>query len=380
MLASAGIENEDDLLATLHEARADIGGENVRNPIVMETKEDSLLWTFAAYQVIKSLNYVVDLTRASALLTCAPNQPMTFQLKKDVIFVNEFYDASGAVVEAGAPINRLSDYTDLSCYNGVLVELSQNPERTNYIGPVVRMPSAVYWDVCSQPEWRSHPNYTKANIDHIDTREMSEIWCYNANDDEIDAPHVNYLYNVNQGDAKWQVVNHDYMNYRVRNFAYMDFKMPLLIEGVYNLWTCVRRDPDPIQNRVQFYIIEEGQPEQKLKAVDLYFQYADRVKTMEDMINYGAKRYVAKTKRNESFSLLCGTFEVKTTGRHILRLHVVNQGTADRDSFLDMFHFIPVDDDQYWPRFDRAGKMVWPDTPCEEIFPYEATGCDMNET
>jgi len=387
--ASMGIENEDDLLDVLRIARYDIGGDQARNPVTM-SKEDSLLWSFAAYQVVKSLNYVADLTRSSSLLTCSPNQIMTFHVKKEDVLINEYTDYTGVVIEPGAPVDRVSFYTDLSCYNGVLVEIGSNPARKDqYVGPVIRKPSAVYWDVCSQPEWKSHPNYMKSDIPHIDTRQMSEMWAYNADSIEVDASSLVYKYNQSQNDNKWQVVYHDYMQYKVKDFAFLDFKMPLLIEGEYNLWTCVRRDGEPIQVRVQFAVIQDNNGEiivQELKAKDLYFQYADRVKTFADMVNYGAKRYVAKAKANESFALECGTFHIKSTGRHILRMRVVNLGTkgGNVESFLDMFQFIPADADpltQYvWPRFDRVGKMIWPDTPCNEIFPYEQGGCNMGET
>jgi len=386
--ASMGIENVDDLLEAIRVARHDIGGENARNPVTM-SKEDSLYWSFAAYHVVRSLNYVADLTRTSSLLTSSPNQVMTFHVKRDEVVVNEYTDYTGVVIEAGAPINRTSLFTDLSCFNGVLIEISANPARKNkYVGPEIRKPTAVYWDVCSQPEWRSHPNYMKADIPRIDTRQMSEIWAYNADSIEVDAPNLLYKYNANHSDNKWQVVYHDYMQYKVKDFAFIDFKMPLLIEGEYKLWTCVRRDGNPVQVRVQFYLIQEVEGQtitQPLKAQDLYFQYSDRVREYADMVNYGAKRYVARAKANESFALDCGNMHVLSTGRHILRMKVVTMGTrnGDENSFLDMFQFIPVsgDYDQYvWPRFDRMGKMVWGDTPCNEIFPYEQTGCNMGET
>jgi len=36
-----------------------------------------------------------------------------------------------------------------------------------------------------------------------------------------------------------------------------------------------------------------------------------------------------------------------------------------------MIQFIPVDDDQLWPRFDIKGNYIYKDTPCDEIFPYD---------
>lgn len=375
--ANTGV-NRDNLLETLRVARNDI-----ENSIpYFTTRDDSLLWTCAAYYVVKGLNYVADLTRTSSLLTCATNQALIFQMKKDSLLVNQFlHPATGKVEEKGAAVDRLSEYTDLSCDNGVLIEMKA-ALNSHFVGTKLREARAVYWDVCSQPEWRTHPNYTKDDIPIEDTRSLSEIWCYDASDNEVNAPNLRYKYNTAQTDSKWQVVNHDYLQYQVKDFSYIDFKIPLLLPGKYNLWACVRRDGNPVQVRVRFHFIEEGETAQRMDARDLYFQYNDRVKTEADMINYGAKRYVAKTKVNESFALLCGSFEVKSTGRHIVRMEVVNLGTKNgsENSFLDMFHFIPIDDDQYWPRFDRAGKAVWPDTPCLEIFPYEPTGCNMNET
>jgi uncharacterized surface protein with fasciclin (FAS1) repeats len=377
--ASMGINSRDDLIAALRVARKDIY-DYPQDPLTM-TKDDSLYWSFAAYQVFNSLNYVVDLAKSSSLLTCAPNQPMTFKLNKGEILVNEFIDGEGNISEHGAPINRASTYTDLSCFNGVLLELGINPERDNFFGPVARVATAVYWDVCDQPEFRSHPNYTKANIDHIPTTDLSQIWCYNAQGEEIDAENMKYTFNANQTDDKWQVVNHDYLQYRVQDFAYVDFKLPLLIEGTYNLWTCIRRDGNPIGVRVQFVFMEEGQAEQRLKTRDMYYKYTSDVKSEADMVNKGLKRYHAGKRNDASFAVECGMIDVKTTGRHMLRMIVVNGGTKSENSFLDMFQFIPPDQDQFWPLFDRAGNRVYADTPCEEIFPYAPacpSGYDTN--
>ena len=369
---------ESNLLEKLREFRVDIQ-ESVP---YFTTRDDSLLWNFASYYVVDGLNYVADLTRTSSLLTFATNQAITFTMRRDSLIVNQFlHPATGAVEERGALVDRLSEFTDLSCDNGVMIEMKTEPN-TPFVGTKLREARAVYWDICSQPEWRTHPNYTKADIPQIDTREMSEIWCYDADGNEVNAPNLMYKFNPNQTDAKWQVVNHDYLQYQVRNFAYIDFKIPLLLPGTYNLWTCVRRDGNPVQVRVRFLFIEEGEEPQRLDARDLYFQYNDIVKNEADMINYGAKRYAAKSKANETFALLCGTFVVTTTGRHKVRMEVVNLGTRNgsENSFLDMFQFIPIDDDQYWPRFDRAGNPVFPDTPCQLIFPYETTGCNMGTT
>jgi uncharacterized surface protein with fasciclin (FAS1) repeats len=364
--AAEGIQSEGDLLEKLRVARFDIGSVDAPAPATM-SKDDSLLWTFAAYHVVKSLNYVADLAKISSLLSRAPNQAITFQLKKDSILVNEYVNPVSGAYEKGALIAKKSEYTDLSCYNGVLVDVER------YIGPVVRAAQALYWDICEQPEYKKHPNFRKGAVTAVDTRNMSELWCYNEKGEEINGG-VTYGYAGSFAD-KGQYVNHDYMGYRTHNFAALDFKLPLLTPGTYNVWVCYRRDGGDYGSRVRYVFKEEGEEDQVLSTSGLYRNY-DGISSEADMLNKGMKRYTAKKRVKEhSAALLFGAITVKSTGRHILRLEVVNKGTRSTDSFLDMIEIIPLDDNQFWPRFDMEGKMCWPDTPCEEIYPYEAQPC-----
>jgi len=62
-----------------------------------------------------------------------------------------------------------------------------------------------------------------------------------------------------------------------------------------------------------------------------------------------------------------GIIKVYTTGRHILRFDATNQGT---EGWYDMIQFIPVDEDQIWPRVDMAGKWIYEGMRDCEIYPY----------
>ena len=364
-----GIENEDDLLEMLRSFRFDIGGANAPIPLTM-TKEDSLLWNYAAYNVLEGLFYNVDLARMSSFLTNSPNQAMTFQLKGDVVVINEFFDQSTEQTEEGIPISKISEVTDLTCFNGVLIELDATlMDRGSFIGPQIRPPRAVYWDVCEQPEWIRHPNFRKGSIPVMDTRTMANLSFFNAQGEEIHNDRQLYMYAGTTFGDKNQYVNFDYMRYRTHDMAAIEWKLPVLTPGIYNFYVCYRRDGGDYGSRVRYVYKEEGESDQILATSGLYRNYSPR--SVADMVNQGMKRYTARQRVNEhSAALLFGTIEVKSTGQHIMRLEVINRGTTSTDSFIDMFHFIPVDDEQFWPRFDMAGKMIWPDTPCDDIYPY----------
>jgi hypothetical protein len=51
---------------------------------------------------------------------------------------------------------------------------------------------------------------------------------------------------------------------------------------------------------------------------------------------------------------------VKTTDRHRIKIKGLTDrgGNSGNAVFLDMFQFIPVDQDQVWPKLDWEGKLV----------------------
>jgi len=60
---------------------------------------------------------------------------------------------------------------------------------------------------------------------------------------------------------------------------------------------------------------------------------------------------------------------VEYTGRHTLRMDALSG--SSQASWWDMIQFIPVDQNQIWPRFDAAGNAIYPCTPCNLIAPID---------
>lgn len=353
-----GINSRASLIEHLKKARPDI------------LKEDSLLWTFAAYHCIRGLYYVADLTMISALLSSAPNQAVTFKLSKDSVLVNEYYNPTQNVREKGIPINKKSEYTDFSCYNGVLLDLE------GYIGPVKRRAMAVFWKPCAQPEIVKDSRYRTSGFDFNPTTfPLSEIkWNmamsnFNSND-------FGYEYSGSYASDN-QYTFGDRLKVNLYRMKSIEFIMPLLTEGDYNVWFCWRR-ADTQQCRIKGWLRQEGQEDQEMPNTITPYEYNITNNTdAYAMLAAGQKRYVAKARATQFNSRLFGPVRVLSTGRHTLVLEIVDQG-RNTQMWIDMIQFIPIDDDQLWPRFDIKGNYIYKDTPCNEIYPYDLSCAEDN--
>ncbi|MDR1672122.1 MAG: fasciclin domain-containing protein [Bacteroidales bacterium] len=365
----AGIDNIDDLVEKMKTARADIAlGPQ---PETM-SKEDSLLWTFAAYHIVKSLYYVADLTKASALPTLAPLQNITFILKGDSLFVDEFTDPVSNAVEPGMKVDKSSEYTDYSCYNGVLIDVK------GYVGPKIRKAQAVFWEFTDQPEIRKNPQFRKGNFDLVSTAagtyELEDMVIKKGASRAGDFAYTTRGTGYNQD---WALTNNDYMTfnwYRLNDYA--EFRMPLLMPGEYKVWLCHRAVGSLGNVKVKAVFKEEGFEDQTMSTLYNPQLSYDNSKDPEMLLTSGMKRFTAKISRGYPVAILLGTVKVNTTGRHWMRFTKVSGGNTAPE-YIDMLQFIPVDEDQLWPRFDILGRKIYPDTPCCEIAPMDGvTSCN----
>ncbi|MDR1342489.1 MAG: fasciclin domain-containing protein [Prevotellaceae bacterium] len=337
---------------------ADSLARYLRKALPSVTGDSELLWYFAAYHCLRGLFYVVDLSNASALQSLAPNQALTFKVKGDSLLVNEYINKD--IYERGIPVSKNSEYTDLSCYNGVLLEVD------GYVGPQTRGPQAVFWDVAEQPEILKDSRFRKSGfgIPWDVAQTYSEIKMTLASGM---SSYGEFGYGFQSAYSNnWQVVNRDYLTIRWYRLARVDFTLPLLTEGIYKVWVCFRR-ADVTTCRVRATLMQDGQDDQPLGVVN-FSEYYDTETAAATLEGAGMKRYMAKERRGELNARLWGVIEVKSTGRHTLRCDVIDRG-RNTDMFLDMIQFIPVNDDQLWPRFDMMGNAIYRGTPCEEIWP-----------
>lgn len=350
--AKAGIANEGQLLERLAVDRYDIPTEKER------------LWSYAAYQCVKGLYYVADLSYLSALQPQAPNQAITLKLSKDTLLINEYNNPVAGTIERGVAVDKESTYTDYTCANGVTIDM------TSYIGPVKRSAMPVYWDPAEQPEIIKRKEFRKSSFT-IPLTELSEI-SFDVRTSSYTA--VNYNYAGTFG-ATGQYVNHDNLGINLYRLNSVSFKTPLLIEGTYNVWIAWRRAAGPGQVRGIFQ--QEGKDEQEMSNIINFQDYSNpNNQNVQGLLASGEKRYTAKQRNSAMNCRLLGTIVVESTGRHTLKLDLVKYGSANQ-TYFDMIQFIPTDHDQLWPRFDMEGKAVYPGTDCAEIYP-DTQSCSVD--
>lgn len=364
---------------------------NATKEIDLEDGKEVALWIFAAYHCVKytSPYYAADLMVSPSLLTSALNQAITCIVSQGVVLLNEYVSTYDN--EQGVPINtaKQSEYTDMSCYNGVLIDVN------GYIGPQSRKPRAIFWEVTDQPEFRKHPSYRRAsfNVTEDDVKTMSEMKV-------TFQPSITFNNGGgNQGTLYYQYIGDgsgvrghggmtaspnyeqytfgDALGISFNHIARIDLTMPLLTPGKYYVWVGWRR-ADVNACRVKATYMEGADSVGiEVGSVGFHEYFITGTDPMV-LLAQGMKRYTAKQRTTRMNCRRWGMIEVKSTGRHVLRLDVVERG-RHQTTWIDQIQFIPIDDDQLWPRFDTWGVPVYKGTPCGEINPKLDACADDND-
>jgi uncharacterized surface protein with fasciclin (FAS1) repeats len=349
----AGITTEDDLLAQLRESTPNI------------EDEDELIRNYIGYHGINRLMYVVDLLSVSSLNTLVPKQIITFKRNQDVILLNELIQDK--FNEPGVPLIRNSEYSDLSCSNGVMHQINGNIQIKN------RTAYRIYWDIAEQPEIMALKNFRKAGANvNFSPGELSEITWGGKAPGQINYYCAGYS---NVLDEKSQYIYGDYLRFGLRTVTtqWMELKTPVLVEGKYKIWLCYRRE---LQQKLKTIFKQEGYDDQILPYVfnmEDYMPNPDAEGSSHELIELdGWKQYNAKKYNSVVISHLLGIIDVQTSGRHILRLEATIEGKGGQDlGSWDMIQFIPIDEDQLFPRVDIKGNWFSKDMPVCEAWPVD---------
>lgn len=343
--ATVGITNRDSLIVKMKKAQPDYAND-----------PSKLIQLFAQYHCIKRLAYVADLSISSSELTMATNQVITVKVNKDSLILNEYQSLTK--FEKGVTVNKSSEWTDMSCDNGVLIDMD------GYIQPVKRGAEAVYWELTDQPEIKKMKEYRKPGTGvTFKPGDLSELSFGGKNN-----PTITY-YTVAAWDVKAQYVHGDYFEIPMRPtvIQWMEIKTPVLTEGVYNVWICWRRGGD--NNKFKTTFKQDGKTDQVLPNVFDLGEYFNTSNSPEVNLNNGMKQYNAKQKNSVCCSRNCGAIKVEYTGRHTLRMDALSG--SSQAAWWDMIQFIPVEQNQLWPRFDSGGNAIYPCTPCNLITPLD---------
>ncbi|WP_437919710.1 fasciclin domain-containing protein [Sphingobacterium sp. LRF_L2] len=311
---------------------------NTGNP---QNVKDSLN-LYAAYHIVDQLDYLADVISTQTLKTLAPLEILTTKLQNTTILINE--DTFNGEIEPGVEISR--SQSDIQAINGVVHQLLGNVQIK------VRQPFAVYWDVTDQPELRKLTSIFRRGkgdlVSFTDTTVFSGIkWQGGA-----------IRYNTTVSTAAENYVNEDFLSMYLRTGAetqWIELKTPLLVKGRYKVWVGFRRAR---AQTIQVLFNNKLLTNPKLIDVSPYYDYTDENIAESE----GYKRYTTVTTGTTStikrsmIGRLVGIIDVETTEQHKLKfVSLTNESGAQNLFNLDMIHFIPVDQDQQWPRFRRDG-------------------------
>ncbi|MEM2137156.1 MAG: fasciclin domain-containing protein [Candidatus Methanomethylicia archaeon] len=313
------------------------------------TNHNDSLYLYVAYHCLdKSLKYVVDIILEQSHLTMAPDEAITVRLRGDSVLINEelFMD----VWERGSPIDRVN--SDNTAANGVFHVMLEDFKIK------VRMPQLIFFDVANQPEIRRMPGVWRKMVSvTIAKGQLADV------DWGGDAGIVYTGFSLDDPLYGYNLVYNDFLdvNFRTAITPWIEFKTPLLVKGTYKLWVCTRNVYLTSDRRPRFYVYFDGEQLPNMINNNITLPKEPN----EVLIPQGWKRYmfdphdtVYYSDANGRFvAQLAGTIEVKSTGRHIIRLEVLNNG--DGHMWIDGFEFRPIDMDPLWPRINRDGQWIY---------------------
>jgi hypothetical protein len=288
---------------------------------------------------------LADIVSASSHITLAPLEVLASKLDGVDVLLNDL-DFNG-VHEIGIKIDRAT--SDLSATTGVL------HTALAHFKPKVRFPTAVYWDVADFPEVRKLPAvFRKANFNYAYGAVKGVTWNSPTNV-------LEYVYTTT---ASIPVFWGDYLRVQMGNTSrhnWIEFTTPILIKGRYKVWVCYRAAKGsgtvglPGGSNMPVQVDYDNVP------LARQFNFCDQRPNLTDgeMEALGWKKYSPTTTQNMTGKFL-GIIDVTTTDRHKITLRSLPAaGTGNPENYLDMFHFIPINDNQYLPRFNRDGTLQY---------------------
>lgn len=307
------------------------------------------LHKFVAYHIIYDAKYMADIATSQSQTTMAPLEVITCMMTGTTILLNDI--TFMGVHEPGAPIDRLK--SDNSATNGVL-----NSVRTHFTLKA-RKPVRVDFDVADQPELRKNIAVFRKD----GTSYSPSSWSKAAGKAFVDIEWQDgamYFYPTYTCNSTSSVTR--YFLYRdmlmlptggPNRVLWWEFRTPLIVRGKYKVWIGYRNQKQSGSSLNVNQILVDGVALPRM----LEFTVVRPVGGDAELEAQGWKQYTENADQNVGARLL-GTIDIKTTDRHILKINNIT-GTQNNNN-LDLIQFIPVDENQVYPRFKPDGTLIYP--------------------
>lgn len=300
---------------------------------------------YIKYHIIPDARYLADIVSTSSHATLAPLEVLASKLDDVRVLINDL-DFNG-VYEPGIELDRAA--SDISATTGVLHSAKA------HFTTKLRLPTAVYWDVADFPEVRKLPAvFRRGNFSFAYGALKDFNWDRTTNT-------LDYAYTTSSSiNVYWG----DYLSIPMGTTTrhnWIDMRTPIIIKGRYKVWICYRAAKQsgtvglpggsnmPVQ--VSFDGADLSRP----------FNFTEQRPNLSDgeLEALGWKKYSPAATQFMTGKFL-GIIDVTTTDRHMIRLRALPaSGTGQTANFLDMIHFIPINQPQYLPRFAVDGTLQY---------------------
>ncbi|PRD49200.1 fasciclin domain-containing protein [Sphingobacterium haloxyli] len=302
---------------------------NPKNP------EDSL-YMHMAYHVLPDLKYVSDLAFSSSHTTQVPREVLLVKVDRERILLNE--EVWLGELEEGAEVDRQA--SDNTTVNGVLHYIKDDI----YIKQ--RQPFRVDWDPSDQPELRVAGVYRRGTLS-IPKGYLRDVTWGGGDGEQL-------WYNGTASGNMAGAAFGDVLEIPMRSAwaPWIEFKTPVIVRGRYKVWVGWRRNAHNNNGN----IIETSVNGIKLSRTLNQAEWRINNLPERELEALGYKQHTA-TGGNYNCKMV-GVVDIDVTDRQTLRFETSSNVNAKW--WLDFVQFIPIDEEQIWPRFDTEGNAVYP--------------------
>ncbi len=302
------------------------------------------LHLYADYHILYEAKYLADIASSQSQTTLAPLEIISTTLSGTTILINDVTFLG--IHEPGAPINRTA--SDNSANNGVLHSANQH-----YMLKI-RKPVRVDWDVADFPEMRKQTAIFRKSttIKTFDLTAGNPIADINWELTKL-AFGPQYSWSPASSITNYALYS-DLLILPIggpNRPAWYEFKTPLIVRGKYKVWAGYRWQKQSGSSLNVNQILIDGVALPKL----LEFTVTRPVGTDAELEAQGWKQYTENASTTFGARLL-GVIDIKTTDRHIFRIQ--NITGSQNNNNLDLVQFIPINDDQVYPRFKPDGTLI----------------------
>lgn len=348
-LADSGITSYAALRAKYSQKKAVI--TNPADPYIYSANDtrDSLRM-YMAYHIVTGIKFLGDIITSPAHATLQPQEVISVQLKEQDVVINEA--EFNGVFESGIVLNRTT--SDNAATNGVWHDAKA------HFTLKYRKPTALFWDVATFSEILKMPAYY---------RKQSFTWTRQS---EADQPFkditwgwgplastniMTYYFNNSSSNSITGTGAHFHDALMLplglpNRPTYWELTTPPIIKGKYKVWMCYVQRRQSTSSNLLAQVSVNGE----IMPNTMNFTATRPSGTDSELEAIGWKRYTEGT-NSVLAGRLVGVYDFKTTQRQTIRITPLSG--SQNDNYLDMIHFIPIDEPQFLPRFKADGTKIY---------------------